>query len=299
MLQQDISKLRTIPNGNSCSETNLLQKSATFNYREDISTPANLIVVKNETNQQTQEEDRKRKRTTGTTTRGRKKQSLRNESAIDSTKVTDDGDDKTPSRYDSSLGLLTKKFLVEVKKAEKGILDLNDASKKLGVQKRRIYDITNVLEGIGLIEKKSKNHVHWKGSGIASPEDKGKIDSLKRDIERLKNEESQLDKQILEQQRNLKETVEGPMFSRYAFVTHEDVRNLVSMQGQTLIAIKAPSGTRLEVPDPDEGMSGGKRRYQIFLQNEQSIPIDVYLVSQETPDTLTPDEEAANIQMNR
>ena len=43
-------------------------------------------------------------------------------------------------------------------------------------------------------------------------------------------------------------------------------------------------------------MPGGKRRYQIFLQNEQSIPIDVYLVSQETPDTLTPDEETANIQ---
>lgn len=30
------------------------------------------------------------------------------------------------------------------------------------VQKRRIYDITNVLEGIGLIEKTTKNHIRWK-----------------------------------------------------------------------------------------------------------------------------------------
>lgn len=30
------------------------------------------------------------------------------------------------------------------------------------MQKRRIYDITNVLEGIGLIEKKSKNNIAWK-----------------------------------------------------------------------------------------------------------------------------------------
>jgi hypothetical protein len=33
------------------------------------------------------------------------------------------------------------------------------------LQKRRIYDITNVLEGIGLIEKKSKNNIQWKGCG--------------------------------------------------------------------------------------------------------------------------------------
>ena len=43
-----------------------------------------------------------------------------------------------------------------------GILDLNYAAQQLEVQKRRIYDITNVLEGIGLIEKKSKNNVRWR-----------------------------------------------------------------------------------------------------------------------------------------
>lgn len=29
-------------------------------------------------------------------------------------------------------------------------------------QKRRIYDITNVLEGVGLIEKKNKNVIQWR-----------------------------------------------------------------------------------------------------------------------------------------
>lgn len=47
------------------------------------------------------------------------------------------------------------------------VLDLNDAAEKLGVQKRRIYDITNVLEGIGLIEKKSKNQIHWRCAASA------------------------------------------------------------------------------------------------------------------------------------
>jgi hypothetical protein len=41
---------------------------------------------------------------------------------------------------------------------------LNEASRTLEVQKRRIYDITNVLEGIGLIEKTIKNKIRWKGN---------------------------------------------------------------------------------------------------------------------------------------
>ena len=42
------------------------------------------------------------------------------------------------------------------------VIDLNKASELLDVQKRRIYDITNVLEGIDLIVKKSKNNIKWK-----------------------------------------------------------------------------------------------------------------------------------------
>lgn len=72
------------------------------------------------------------------------------------------GNGDAPSRYDSSLGLLTQKFMDLVKKSKQGDLDLNEASRILSVQKRRIYDITNVLEGVGLIEKKSKNHILWK-----------------------------------------------------------------------------------------------------------------------------------------
>ncbi|KAL5678540.1 hypothetical protein ACJX0J_014671, partial [Zea mays] len=73
------------------------------------------------------------------------------------------GNPSTPvggCRYDSSLGLLTK-FLNLLKGAPGGIVDLNNAAETLEVQKRRIYDITNVLEGIGLIEKKLKNNIRW------------------------------------------------------------------------------------------------------------------------------------------
>ena len=37
------------------------------------------------------------------------------------------------------------------------MVDLNKTAEKLQVSKRRIYDITNVLEGIGYIEKMKNN----------------------------------------------------------------------------------------------------------------------------------------------
>lgn len=46
------------------------------------------------------------------------------------------------TRYDSSLGLLTKKFVQILRTSSDNTLDLNRAASELGVQKRRIYDIT-------------------------------------------------------------------------------------------------------------------------------------------------------------
>ena len=63
------------------------------------------------------------------------------------------------TRYDTSLGLLTKKFIYLLSESEDGVLDLNWAAEVLEVQKRRIYDIPNVLQGIQLIRKKSKNNI--------------------------------------------------------------------------------------------------------------------------------------------
>ncbi|KAK3716102.1 hypothetical protein QZH41_019650 [Actinostola sp. cb2023] len=80
--------------------------------------------------------------------------------------MADFGSPGTPSRHEKSLGLLTTKFVGLLQEAKDGVLDLKVAADTLAVrQKRRIYDITNVLEGIGLIEKKSKNSIQWNVNG--------------------------------------------------------------------------------------------------------------------------------------
>lgn len=185
-----------------------------------------------------------------------------------------------PCRYDSSLGLLTKKFTNLIKHAEDGILDLNKAAGTLEVQKRRIYDITNVLEGIGLIEKKLKNRIQWKGVDVSRPgEVDESISSLQEDRENLNVEEHRLNDRIREMQEKLTSLSEDVNNQKWLFVTEEDIKNLPCFQNETLIAIKAPHGTTLEVPDPDEAVDYPQRRYRIVLRSTMG-PIDVFLVSQ-------------------
>lgn len=84
-----------------------------------------------------------------TTSSSSGKKSLRNSIAAASSSFD------TGSRYDTSLGLLTRKFIDLLEATDDGIIDLNIASTQLNVQKRRIYDVVNVLEGIGILEKVS------------------------------------------------------------------------------------------------------------------------------------------------
>ena len=150
-------------------------------------------------------------------------------------------------RYDSSLGLLTKKFVALIQGAPDGILDLNQAATALGVQKRRIYDITNVLEGIGLIEKRSKNNIQWKGMGAGSSADiQAELDRLKDQVRSSSEHERWLDTAIGQMQTSLRELADDQSNAEYAYVTHEDVRSIPSFAPDTVIAIKAPSGTTLE-----------------------------------------------------
>lgn len=59
----------------------------------------------------------------------------------------------------------------------------------------------------------------------------------------------------------------------HAYVTYQDIRSIKSLDKQTVIAIKAPPETRLEVPDPTQSI-------QIWLKSNKG-PIEVYLCPEE------------------
>ncbi|XP_048214983.1 transcription factor E2F5 isoform X7 [Perognathus longimembris pacificus] len=148
-------------------------------------------------------------------------------------------------------------------------------------QKRRIYDITNVLEGIDLIEKKSKNSIQWKGvgAGCNTKEVIDRLKFLKAEIEDLELKERELDQQKLWLQQSIKNVMDDSINnSTFSYVTYEDICNCFN--GDTLLAIQAPSGTQLEVPIPEMGQNGQKK-YQINLKSH-SGPIHVLLINKES-----------------
>lgn len=87
---------------------------------------------------------------------------------------------------------MTKKFVKLIKESPNQTIDLNDTVKTLMVQKRRIYDITNVLEGIGYIEKTHKNKIKWVGAS-SDPELEKEIKEMMDELEELKIEEEKMD----------------------------------------------------------------------------------------------------------
>nr|XP_046269489.1 transcription factor E2F2 isoform X2 [Scatophagus argus] len=192
------------------------------------------------------------------------------------------------TRYDTSLGLLTKKFVGLIAESPDGVLDLNWATEVLEVQKRRIYDITNVLEGVQLIRKKSKNNIQWLVGDVFEGGAGGgqKACSLRKELGELERVEKSLDELIHFSTTQLKQLTEHEDNQRLGYVTYQDIRSISSLRDQTVIAVKAPADTKLEVPDT----AGGS--LQIYLKSKNG-PIEVYLCPEEGLEDASPVKSAA------
>ncbi|VDD76779.1 unnamed protein product [Mesocestoides corti] len=188
------------------------------------------------------------------------------------------------NRHEKSLGLLTEKFVQLLKEAPDGILDLKLAADFLAVrQKRRIYDITNVLEGIGLIEKRTKNSIQWKGGSAATngPDIQARQDELQAEVEYLQNLEKKVDEhraKVLQSLRNVQEDLDNEQFS---YITYQDLLNV--FHDRTILVIRAPEGTQLDAPIPDAEMD--QSTHSLFAMKRPykspSAAIEVLLVNQE------------------
>ncbi|NXM66142.1 E2F6 factor, partial [Serilophus lunatus] len=195
-------------------------------------------------------------------------------------------------RFDASLVLLTQRFMALLKQAPDGVLDLNEVATTLGVRKRRVYDITNVLDGIDLIQKRSKNLIQWIGNNLDQVVGKAPEQNLRDELSDLSAVEEALDElikncahqifELTDDKENAKYPFSSCITLTHAYVTYQDIRSIQTFQEQIVIAIKAPEETKLEIPVPKDD------HIEVHVKSSKG-PINVYLceVEKETADAKT------------
>jgi hypothetical protein len=222
-------------------------------------------------------------------------------------------------RQENSLGELTINFIDYVKTKGLELININEIVKKLKVKKRRIYDITNVLEGIGYIKKLGKNQIKWIKADFLKEniilnnnnEDSNKINKFLE----LKKENDKLDLFLKEINLEFEKINEKPETKNYAYVTYDDLKNLADNNNNKMIAIKAPIDTSIEIidnknienlkenidnvcNDNKEILDNLKKENQIFMESKNG-EISVYIIfNNERENSINYNNENNNIDLD-
>lgn len=77
-------------------------------------------------------------------------------------------------------------------------------------------------------------------------------ETLKKEIENLSREEEDIDIWINDMKTVFENLTKDENFKNYGYVTFDDIKSLTNGEDINLIAIKAPAGTSLEIPDPNQ-----------------------------------------------
>ncbi|XP_071043767.1 transcription factor E2F6 [Parasteatoda tepidariorum] len=188
-------------------------------------------------------------------------------------------------RYDTSLGQLTKKFLKLLAEANDGVINLNTACSLLSVPKRRLYDITNVLEGAGLIQKTSRNNIQWMGR-VSSPCASLKKYELEREIDILEAKENKLDELIYHMKCEINSAKERD--KKYHYITTDDIQSIEEFTNSLLIGVNmAPSVQVLESTERSIVVSSQSTEIEThYMCNDMSALVNLMLPNEIVHDSI-------------
>lgn len=143
-----------------------------------------------------------------------------------------------------TLVTLTQDFLNVLTSSEGKEVDLSQLESELGVSKRRLYDVTNVLTGIGVVERSGKAKVKWTGSGATE---------METDLQKVLKKEVEVDNMIEFVKNELDAIFSSQDFSDYGWVTNEDVLSLDPDSNLSLFSLKGPKDLTIENPEDEDG----------------------------------------------
>ena len=170
---------------------------------------------------------------------------------------------KDDTSHENSLGQLTKNFINYIKKTGNKSININDLVNELSVKKRRIYDITNVLQGIGYLQKSGKNEIVWTKTIDNKNKTKKKLinksrvinsnnSKQKSNIKKLEQEKVKLEEDIKKYKNEFNSIAKNSDFQKYGYVTMDDFKGLSINNEVNLFIIKANKGTVMNILDKND-----------------------------------------------
>lgn len=145
-----------------------------------------------------------------------------------------------------TLSSLTQNFVDLISNSEETEFELGRAAELLHASKRRLYDVTNVLQGVGFIERCGRSKV--KRADRSSEADQKKVhDSL---VEKKAN----LEQLNMMMDRYLDELIKSDIFLNHGWVTNEDVMPLIP-EGGKMFALRGPADLEIQIRESSDGLS--------------------------------------------
>ncbi|TKR87094.1 hypothetical protein L596_011557 [Steinernema carpocapsae] len=171
-------------------------------------------------------------------------------------------EDETVSRKEKSLGKLCQKFLTVMQEEERKGRDihLETVAKSMNVEKRRIYDIVNVMEALDAMAKTNKSYYKWHGLR--------KLPQLMANLQRQGNEEGLPQRVAQVEQAMCQFTV---ISKRHSSAGSELVGSLIGVDDREVLIPESPQSSQSSIVSLDTLPTLGKQRGNRDRQGQNSL----------------------------
>jgi len=179
------------------------------------------------------------------------------------------------SRKEKRLSIVAARFVEYLQRSSSGEINLNAVAEDMGVKKRRVYDVVNVLEGCSLVQRTGRSRITWCAnfpmSGLPSLDERMRlamdVGANKQKFRKrigmpfvgdTSHTESDLDTQLAKLQR-LDQALDATLPSIrtklssimvHAGVPVDAIRAVLDVKDKTVLAIGTPNPTTIRVHAP-------------------------------------------------
>ncbi|EAX93601.1 hypothetical protein TVAG_427230 [Trichomonas vaginalis G3] len=153
-----------------------------------------------------------------------------------------------------SLASLTQGFIHLLTNSEDVEIEITKASEMLDASKRRLYDVTNVLQGVGLVERCGKSKIKWTSR------------NSKADAQSYHNALLEKEKELIQissfLDAKIEEFTNSEVFNNLGWVTDFDIQKCKKDRNSKVFALKGPASLAVQVDETEDGT------YRMVCQSE-------------------------------